>query len=103
MQAIIISVGDELILGQAVDTNSAWLSARLAEWGILTRSHMTVPDDQAAIVRAVRQAAELAEWVVITGGLGPTQADLTRQALAEVQGVPLVVHVPSLAKIEQFF
>jgi len=103
MPAIIISVGDELTLGQVVDTNSAWLSARLAEWGVLTRSHLTVPDDQGAIVLAVRQAAELAEWVVITGGLGPTQDDLTRQALAEVQGVPLVVHAPSLAKIEQFF
>jgi len=103
VQTIIISIGDELTLGQAVDTNSAWLSARLAAGGVLTRSHMTVPDDQAAIVQAVRQAAELAAWVVITGGLGPTQDDLTRQALAEVQGVPLVEHAPSLAKIEQFF
>lgn len=103
MQAIIISVGDELTLGQVVDTNSAWLSARLAEWGVLTRSHMTVPDDQAAIVRAVRQATELAEWVVITGGLGPTQDDLTRQALAEVQDVRLIVDPPSLARIERFF
>ena len=103
MPAIIISIGDELTLGQAVDTNSAWLSARLAELGILTRSHLTVPDDQAAIVRAVRSATELAEWVVITGGLGPTQDDLTRQALAEVQGVPLVLHAPSLARIEKFF
>lgn len=103
MQAIIISVGDELTLGQAVDTNSAWLSARLAEGGILTRAHLTVPDDQAAIVRAVRQAVELGAWVIITGGLGPTQDDLTRQALAEVQGVPLVIHAPSLARIEQFF
>ncbi|MDD5678098.1 MAG: competence/damage-inducible protein A [Kiritimatiellae bacterium] len=103
MQAIIISVGDELTLGQTVDTNSAWLSARLAELGTMTRAHLTVPDDQAAIVRAVRQASELAEWVVITGGLGPTKDDLTRQALAEVQGGPMVMHAPSLAKIEQFF
>ena len=103
MQAIIISVGDELIMGQVVDTNSAWLSARLAELGVLTRSHLTVPDDQGAIVQAVRSAKELAEWVVITGGLGPTQDDLTRQALAELHCVPLVLHAPSLARIEQFF
>ncbi len=103
MQAIIISVGDELTLGQVVDTNSAWLSARLAALGVLTRSHLTVPDDQGAIIRAVRSATELAEWVVITGGLGPTQDDLTRQALAELQCVPLVLHAPSLAKIECFF
>lgn len=103
MQAIIISVGDELTLGQSVDTNSAWLSARLAEMGVMTRSHHTVPDDQGAIVQVVRSATELAEWVVITGGLGPTQDDLTRQALAELHGAPLVLHAPSLARIEQFF
>lgn len=103
MLVIIISVGDELTLGQTVDTNSAWLSARLAELGVLTRSHLTVPDDQGAIVQAVRSATELAEWVVITGGLGPTQDDLTRQALAELQDAPLVLHTPSLAKIERFF
>ncbi|MFH1477514.1 MAG: competence/damage-inducible protein A [Verrucomicrobiota bacterium] len=103
MHAIIISVGDELTLGQVVDTNSAWLSARLAELGVMTRSHLTVPDDQGAIVQAVRSAAELAEWVIITGGLGPTQDDLTRQALAELLDVPLVLHAPSLAKIEQIF
>lgn len=103
MQAIIISVGDELTLGQTVDTNSAWLSARLAAAGILTRSHLTVPDDQGAIVQAVRSATELAEWVVVTGGLGPTQDDLTRQALAELKHVPLILHAPSLVRIEQFF
>ncbi len=103
MQAIIISVGDELTLGQVVDTNSAWLSARLAALGVLTRLHLTVPDDQAAIVQAVRSVTELAEWVVITGGLGPTQDDLTRQALAKLEDVPLVLHAPSLARIEQFF
>lgn len=103
MYAIIISVGDELTLGQVVDTNSAWLSARLAEMGVLTRSHLTVPDDQEAIIRVTRSAVELADLVVITGGLGPTQDDLTRQALAELQGVPLVLHAPSLARIERFF
>lgn len=103
MQAIIISIGDELILGQSVDTNSAWLSARLAELGVLTRAHLTAPDDQAEIVRVVRQAVELADLVVITGGLGPTADDLTRQALAEVMGVPLVLQAAALARIEQFF
>lgn len=103
MQANIISIGDELTMGQVVDTNSAWLSARLAEMGVMTVAHQTVPDDQAAIVQAVRSAAQSAEWVVITGGLGPTQDDLTRQALAELQSVPLILHLPSLARIEKYF
>ncbi|MBI2440863.1 MAG: competence/damage-inducible protein A [Lentisphaerae bacterium] len=103
MQAIIISIGDELTLGQSVDTNSAWLSARLAELGVMTKTHLTVPDDQAEIIRAVRQAAELAELVVITGGLGPTRDDLTRQALAEVVSAPLVLDASALARIERFF
>ncbi|MFA5042421.1 MAG: competence/damage-inducible protein A, partial [Kiritimatiellia bacterium] len=89
--------------GQTLDTNSAWLSARLAELGVLTRSHLTVPDDQGAIVRTVQAASELADWVLITGGLGPTQDDLTRPALAKLRNVPLVLHAPSLARIERFF
>lgn len=103
MQAVIISIGDELTLGQTVDTNSAWLSARLAALGVMTVAHMTVADDQAAIVRAVRQAVEQADWVVVTGGLGPTGDDLTRQALAELQGAPLVLDAEALGKIERFF
>jgi nicotinamide-nucleotide amidase len=103
MNAVILAVGDELTLGQAVDTNSAWLSARLAEQGVLTAYHLTVPDDQAAIARAVRDAARAAPWVLITGGLGPTPDDLTRPALAEALGVPLRLHAPSLERIERFF
>ena len=103
MQAVILSVGDELTLGQTIDSNSAWLSARLAEHGVLTAYHKTVPDNQPAIVDAVREAARAAGLVVVTGGLGPTADDLTRQALAEALGVPLRLHPPSLERIEQFF
>ena len=103
MRAIIISIGDELILGQVVDTNAAWLSARMAECGVLTSYHKTVPDDLNAIVHAVCQAKEDAEWVLLTGGLGPTPDDLTRQALAEALQTELVLHGPSLKRIESFF
>ncbi|MBU4247948.1 MAG: competence/damage-inducible protein A [Verrucomicrobia bacterium] len=103
MQAIIISIGDELTLGQTVDTNAAWLSARLIERGILTRWHQTVPDDRAAIAHAVRQAAAEADWVILTGGLGPTADDLTRQALADVLGTALETNPGALECIEQFF
>lgn len=103
MNAVILSVGDELVLGQTVDTNSAWISARLSANGVMTVYHKTVADDQTAIAAAVREAAGVAELVIVTGGLGPTPDDLTRQALADVLGKPLDLHPPSLERIRRFF
>lgn len=103
MLAVILSIGDELVLGQTLDTNSAFLSAELASRGISTLYHQTVADDQPAIARAIDLAAESVELVIISGGIGPTDDDLTRHALAQVLGQPLVVHEPSLQWIEGFF
>jgi len=103
MHAIVISIGDELVLGQTLDANSAWLSARLAEEGIATRYHQTVADDLATITEAIGLAAARAELVLMTGGLGPTEDDLTRQALAEALDSPLVTDADGLAQIEAFF
>jgi nicotinamide-nucleotide amidase len=103
MNAVIISVGDELVLGQTVDSNSAWLSARLAERGVMTLYHKTVADDLEATARAIKEAAKAAPLVLLTGGLGPTHDDLTRQALARVMRRPLLLHASSLAKIQAFF
>jgi nicotinamide-nucleotide amidase len=103
MNAVILSVGDELILGQTVDTNSAWLSAQLVDQGVMVAYHKTVADDQAAIAAAIREAVEGAPLVIVTGGLGPTADDLTRQALADVVGKPLDLHPPSLHRIRAFF
>lgn len=103
MRAAILSIGDELVLGQVVDTNSAYLAGRLAEHGVLCTAHLTVADDQGAIVRALRGAAEAVELVIVTGGLGPTDDDLTRPALAELLGVELFEHESSVRQIEAFF
>jgi nicotinamide-nucleotide amidase len=103
MNAIILSVGDELILGQTVDTNSAWLAQQLAAIGIPTLAHITVPDDQPAIEQAIREAAERANLILISGGIGPTEDDLTRQALAAVMNVPLELNETWLKKLESFF
>ena len=103
MSAIVLSIGDELVLGQTVDTNSAYLSAELASRGIATVYHQTVADDQTVIANAIGLAAEAAELVIISGGIGPTEDDLTRQALAQVLEQPLVTHEPSLRWIEGFF
>ena len=103
MNAVILSVGDELIMGQTVDTNSAWLSARLAECGVMTAYHKTVPDDVEVTVAALEESCKAADLVIVTGGLGPTDDDLTRQSFARLLDVPLDLHPPSLEKIRVFF
>lgn len=89
MSAEIISIGSELTSGQSLDTNSRWLSLRLAEHGIPVLYHTTVADDLAANEGVFRTALSRAELIVVTGGLGPTLDDLTRQVLANVAGVEL--------------
>ena len=103
MKCEIISVGSELTSGQNLDTNSQWLSQRLAEVGIAVGWHTTISDDLEANVDAFRIAARRARLVLITGGLGPTQDDLTREALARAAGVELVFDPDSLAHIEALF
>ena len=103
MNAIILSIGDELVLGQTVDTNSAWLSAQLAAVGCAVAAHATVADDQRAIEEAIRQSAARCDVLLISGGLGPTEDDLTRQALAAVMGQPLELNAQWLAELEKFF
>lgn len=101
--AIILSIGDELVLGQTIDTNSAWLSRELATIGIRIAAHATVPDDQPSIERAIRSAVVDCDVLLISGGLGPTEDDLTRQALAGVLGVPLEMDDDALHHLTAFF
>ena len=103
MQSIILSIGDELVLGQSIDTNSAYLSSQLAGLGIGTRYHQTVADDLPTIVSAIQLAAQNARIVIITGGLGPTDDDLTRQALSDAMGQPLVLDPASVEHIASYF
>ncbi len=103
MIAEVISIGDELTSGQRLDTNSQWLSERLGELGVRVMYHTTVADDLAANVAVFRAAAERNDIVVATGGLGPTADDLTREALAEVAGRPLVLDEPTLDYIRGLF
>ncbi len=103
MKAVILSIGTELVSGQTVDTNSAYLSRELAGLGVETIAHATVGDEQPAIAAAIREAAARAPLVLVTGGLGPTEDDLTRQAMAEVLGVALRLDARCLSQIEEFF
>src|SRR5256885_1286359 len=103
MKAEIISIGTELTSGRNLDTNSQWLSRRLAEVGIPVGWHTTIADDLDANVDAFRVAVRRAGLVLATGGLGPTQDDLTREVLARVAGVGLVLHQPSFDRIQDMF
>jgi nicotinamide-nucleotide amidase len=103
MHAEIISVGTEITTGASLDTNSQWLSLELAAIGISVSFHTTVADDLAALVGVIRTAADRCEVIILTGGLGPTLDDLTRQALADVLGVELVLDPASLEFIRGLF
>ena len=103
MKSEILSIGSELTSGQNLDTNSQWLSRRLAEIGVAVGWHTTIADDLDANVDAFRIAAGRAGLVLLTGGLGPTQDDLTREALARAAGVELVFHQELYDQIGEMF
>jgi len=99
----IVAVGTELLLGQIPDTNSQWLGERLAANGISSHFHQHVGDNHERIVLAFRTALARSDAMIVCGGLGPTQDDITRAALAEVMNVPLVRHEDLVAGIRAMF
>lgn len=103
MHAEIISIGSEITSGQNLDTNSQWLSRQLAELGISVAFHTTVADELNSNIEAFRIATSRCGIVLATGGLGPTQDDLTREILAKVAGVELILDGPSLQHVEEMF
>jgi nicotinamide-nucleotide amidase len=103
LTAEIIAVGTELLLGDGVDTNSAWLSRRLVEIGVDVRRHTSIVDDLDDLTEAVQEAVSAHDVVVLTGGLGPTQDDMTRYAIARVAGVELERHADLAKGIRAFF
>ena len=92
MRCEVLAIGTELLLGQIVDTNSAWIGEQLAASGVDSFEHRVIGDNQTRIVAALRDLLSRSDAVIVCGGLGPTQDDLTRDAIAEVMGVPLVRH-----------
>lgn len=102
-KASIVTIGNEILSGATVNTNAAYLAERLLSIGIFVVGGHTVEDDVDAIVRALRFAADEAEIVIVTGGLGPTSDDVTREALAKFFDVELHLEKELLEKIESFF
>ncbi|MHC4205452.1 MAG: competence/damage-inducible protein A [Planctomycetota bacterium] len=103
IKASIVTIGNEILSGQTVDTNTAHLSTRLLSINIPVVSSYTVRDEMDAIVRGLDLAGADADVILATGGLGPTDDDLTRQALAKFLGVELELQDELLDKIQQFF
>ena len=99
----IMTIGDELLYGQVVDTNSAFMGQELAKIGLRVRQISSVSDRADEIVRALDQARQRAQVVLITGGLGPTKDDLTKHVLAHYFDTELVIHEPTLAHVTSFF
>src|SRR5688572_2607771 len=103
MNAIILSIGDELVLGQTVDTNSAWISRQLAAVGCGVVAHTTVGDDQPSIEQAMLESVGRCDVLIVSGGIGPTEDDLTRQALAAIMNAPLELNGGWSRRLEAFF
>lgn len=103
MSAEILTIGDEVLRGEIVDSNKSFLSDRLLSLDIETRFHSSVRDDPEDMAEAFRRAAGRSEIVLVSGGLGPTRDDLTIEILARTFGRELVLHEPSLEAIRAFF
>ena len=103
MNAEVLAIGDEITSGQLLDTNSQWLSQRLEELGVRVLYHSTVGDDLAAGVAVFRMAIQRADVVLVTGGLGPTADDLTREMLAQATDRPLLLVPEALEHVRTLF
>lgn len=103
VRAALVTVGDELLLGQTVDTNAAWLGRQLASAGVRVVRRYTVADAQGEIQGAVKASTAVAELVLVSGGLGPTPDDVTREAVADLLDLPLAVDEELLAALRRRF
>ena len=103
IQATIITIGDELLIGQVIDTNSAFIAQALLKIGIPVTSRIAVGDKKADIINALDTASQKSKIIILTGGLGPTADDITKPLLNEYFGGKMIVHQPSLDHITYIF
>jgi nicotinamide-nucleotide amidase len=103
MTAYILTIGDEILIGQITDTNSAWMAQQLNLQGIRIVGKTSVGDIHAEIVNAIDTALHQADLVLVTGGLGATKDDITKKSIAEYFGVPMVFHDETFKRLEYFF
>lgn len=103
MLAEIITIGDEILIGQIVDTNSAWMARKLNDSGIRVKQITSVSDERVHILQALQLASDRADLVILTGGLGPTKDDITKKTLAEFFNTGLRSDPESLQNVRDIF
>ncbi len=103
MKTEIISIGDELLIGQVINTNASWIAEQLNLAGIEVVRITTIVDKKEEILKTLKEASDRAEVVLLTGGLGPTRDDITKNTLCEYFGSRLVFHKPSFKYVEKLF
>jgi nicotinamide-nucleotide amidase len=103
MLAEIITIGDEILIGQIVDTNSAWMAQQLNAIGVRIKQISSVSDDRQHILNALAEAQQRADIILITGGLGPTKDDITKKTLADYFGVSMVENADALENVQRIF
>ncbi len=103
MTAYLLTIGDELLIGQVINTNSAWLAAQLNREGVRITGHHSVGDTHQGIIAAIQEGLRHADIVITTGGLGSTKDDITKRAIAALFGVEMVMHEETLARVTGFF
>lgn len=103
MFAEIITIGDEILIGQVVDTNSAWLGTQLSLAGIAVKQITSISDDKQAILDALAAAEKRADLIIITGGLGPTKDDITKQTLCDFFQTKLITNQEVLEFLKHLF
>ena len=101
MKADIITIGDEILIGQIVDTNSAWIAARLGEVGVSIRRKYSIGDRREEIFEALEESLAKSQLIIITGGLGPTKDDITKRVLAEFFDSTMVVDTETYQRVER--
>lgn len=103
MEATIVTIGDEILIGQVIDTNSAWMGQLLNSKGIGIKEIISISDTSDEIINAIKNAFAKTDLILMTGGLGPTKDDITKKAIAEYYGVGMEFHKPTYERILEFF
>jgi len=103
MNVELISIGDELLIGQTINTNAAWLGQTLTLFGARIIKTTTISDQEEAIISTLSAISKKIDCVIITGGLGPTNDDITKHTLSAHYGLPLIMHQETLRHIENYF
>ena len=98
----LITIGDELLLGQVVDTNSAWIADKLLETGYKVKRIVSIPDEEDEIINALKEAEKKASLIITTGGLGPTVDDITKRAFAKYLGVKMQFNRDFYEKVKEY-